>query len=137
MFNYTVGKPKEFKRLVAGNHNATIKNIEIQDVKPEYVSAELKGYGVKPQRISILLETDTGETGYDTINQTFDKETFTMVWATWKFDKYSHAVNIPEGTVFNTIEDWFNYLKGKRVNITVEINDRDYPVIKEIESAAF
>lgn len=133
---YKVGPKKSFeqKNLVAGTHFATIKLANIRETKAEYISDELKGMGITPKQISILLVTDTDESGFDTIYQNLNETTFEMEFSQWKQDLYSHAVGIPEGTVFGSIEEWLNFLLDKRVFIEVEIKDNGYPRIAKIMS---
>lgn len=133
---YKVGPRKSFERknLTEGKHFATIKYVDVKETKAEYISDELKGMGITPKQISIMLVTDTDESGFDKIYQNLNEETFEMEFQQWKQDLYSHAVGIPEGTVFGSIEEWLNFLKDKRVFIEVEINDNGYPKIAKIMS---
>lgn len=124
----------EKKDLLEGTWVATIKIADIKDQKAEWVDEEIKKLGIQPQTINLLLETDTGESGWDTIWQTLDKETFTMEFTQWKMDMYSHAIGIPVDTHFGSINDWLDFVKGKRVSIQVEKNANGYPKIKTVES---
>ena len=133
---YKVGPKRSFeqKNLTEGKHFATIKMTSIRETKAEYISPELKELGIVPNQISILLVTDTEESGFDTIYQNLNGETFEMEYAQWKQDIYSHAVGIDEGSVFHSTEDWLNYLVDKRVCIEVEIKDNGYPRIAKVMS---
>lgn len=133
---YKVGPKRSFERkdLVEGKHFATIELTSIRETKPEYISPELKKLGIVPKQISILLVTDTAESGFDTIYQNLNEDTFELEFQQWKQDLYSHAVGIPEGTTFYTVEEWLDFLRDKRVYIEVEINDNGYPRIKKVMS---
>lgn len=133
---YKVGPKRSFeqKDLTEGKHFATIKMTSIRETKAEYISPELKDLGIIPKQISILLVTDTDESGFDTIYQNLNEVTFEMEYAQWKQDIYSHAVGIHEGAVFHSTEDWLNYLLDKRVCIVVEMKDNGYPKIAKVMS---
>ena len=131
-YTVQVRKTYEKKELLEGKWLATIKIADIKDQKAEWVDEEIKSLGITPQTINLLLETDTGESGWDTIWQSLDKETFTMSFTQWKMDMYSDAVGIPINTHFGSIGDWLEYIKGKRVSIQVEKNANGYPKIKSV-----
>ena len=133
---YKVGPKRSFERknLVEGKHFATIKLANIRETKPEHISPELKELGVVPKQISIMLVTDTDESGFDTIYQNLNQDTFELEFQQWKQDLYSHAVGIPEGTTFSSIEEWLNFLVDKRIFIEVEIKENGYPRIAKIMS---
>lgn len=110
----------ERKDLPVGEHVVTIKIAKIQDSRfAPYKEISDMGF-TKVEEISILLENDLGETKFDTIGQKLNKETITLEFYTWKMNNYSDAVNIPVGTTFGSIQEWANYLVGKRIKVVIE-----------------
>ena len=46
---------------------------------------------------------------------------------------YSNAVGLEEGTVFNSIQEWIDFVVGKKVVIDVELGNNGKPRIKEVK----
>ena len=135
-FKYVVKKHTfgEKKDMPEGRHEVTIAWTAVRESKFEVEDETMRAAGIKPLEISILLKNDLDETIFDTIYQRVDSETFTFVFQEWKMDLYSHAVGIPEGQIFNDIQDWLDYIKDKRIIIEVENNQNGRPKVRKIES---
>lgn len=136
--SYTVGKVKTYSNvpLPEGKHYCIIEVAKIKDVDSRFVEANLKEMNIQPKQISILLKNDKGEQIWDTIWQNFDKDSFTLKWATNKMNIYSNALEIPLDTHFKEIEDWLKFIKGKEVVVTVGLREDGKTRIEKIESIA-
>lgn len=134
--SYTVGKVKTYSNvpLPEGKHYCIIEVAKIKDVDSRFVEENLKEMNIQPKQISILLKNDKGEQIWDTIWQNFDKDSFTLKWATNKMNIYSNALGIPLDTHFKEIEDWLNYIKGKEVVVTVGLREDGRTRIEKIEN---
>lgn len=130
MSQYIVGKRNthsfgERVPMLAGEHIATIKLVNIKDSRWEpYQEVKDMGY-TKTEEISILLENDLGETIFDSIGQKLNTETMALEFYEWKMNMYSEAIGIPVGMVFTTTQDWVNYIKNKRVKVVVIDNEKN------------
>lgn len=135
---YTVGKVKTYSNvpLPEGKHYCIIEVAKIKDVDSRFVEANLKEMNIQPKQISILLKNDKGEQIWDTIWQNFDKDSFTLKWATNKMNIYSNALEIPLDTHFKEIEDWLKFIEGKEVVVTVGLREDGRTRIEKIESIA-
>ena len=135
---YTVGKVKTYSNvpLPEGKHYCIIEVAKIKNVDSRFVEANLKEMNIQPKQISILLKNDKGEQIWDTIWQNFDKDSFTLKWATNKMNIYSNALEIPLDTHFNKIEDWLKFIEGKEVVVTVGLREDGRTRIEKIESIA-
>ncbi len=136
--SYTVGKVKTYSNvpLPEGKHYCVIEVAKIKDVDSRFVEANLKEMNIQPKQISILLKNDKGEQIWDTIWQNFDKDSFTLKWATNKMNIYSNALEIPLDTHFKEIEDWLKFIEGKEVVVTVGLREDGRTRIEKIESIA-
>ncbi len=136
--SYTVGKVKTYSNvpLPEGKHYCIIEVAKIKDVDSRFVEANLKEMNIQPKQISILLKNDKGEQIWDTIWQNFDKDSFTLKWATNKMNIYSNALEIPLDTHFKEIEDWLKFIEGKEVVVTVGLREDGRTRIEKIESIA-
>lgn len=134
--SYTVGKVKTYSNvpLPEGKHYCIIEVAKIKDVDSRFVEANLKEMNIQPKQISILLKNDKGEQIWDTIWQNFDKDSFTLKWATNKMNIYSNALEIPLDTHFKEIEDWLKFIEGKEVVVTVGLREDGRTRIEKIES---
>ena len=134
--SYTVGKVKTYSNvpLPEGKHYCIIEVAKIKNVDSRFVEANLKEMNIQPKQISILLKNDKGEQIWDTIWQNFDKDSFTLKWATNKMNIYSNALEIPLDTHFKEIEDWLNYIKGKDVVVTVGLREDGRTRVEKIEN---
>jgi|GEM_PF-4350034 len=135
---YTVGKVKTYSNvpLPEGKHYCIIEVAKIKNVDSRFVEANLKEMNIQPKQISILLKNDKGEQIWDTIWQNFDKDSFTLKWATNKMNIYSNALEIPLDTHFKEIEDWLKFIVGKEVVVTVGLREDGRTRIEKIESIA-
>lgn len=135
---YTVGKVKTYSNvpLPEGKHYCIIELAKIKNVDSRFVEANLKEMNIQPKQISILLKNDKGEQIWDTIWQNFDKDSFTLKWATNKMNIYSNALEIPLDTHFKEIEDWLKFIVGKEVVVTVGLREDGRTRIEKIESIA-
>lgn len=135
---YTVGKVKTYSNvpLPEGKHYCIIEVAKIKNVDSRFVEANLKEMNIQPKQISILLKNDKGEQIWDTIWQNFDKDSFTLKWATNKMNIYSNALEIPLDTHFKEIEDWLKFIEGKEVVVTVGLREDGRTRIEKIESIA-
>ena len=135
---YTVGKVKTYSNvpLPEGKHYCIIEVAKLKDVDSRFVEANLKEMNIQPKQISILLKNDKGEQIWDTIWQNFDKDSFTLKWATNKMNIYSNALEIPLDTHFKEIEDWLKFIEGKEVVVTVGLREDGKTRIEKIESIA-
>lgn len=135
---YTVGKVKTYSNvpLPEGKHYCIIEVAKLKDVDSRFVEANLKEMNIQPKQISILLKNDKGEQIWDTIWQNFDKDSFTLKWATNKMNIYSNALEIPLDTHFKEIEDWLKFIEGKEVVVTVGLREDGRTRIEKIESIA-
>jgi len=133
---YTVGKVKTYSNvpLPEGKHYCIIEVAKIKNVDSRFVEANLKEMNIQPKQISILLKNDKGEQIWDTIWQNFDKDSFTLKWATNKMNIYSNALEIPLDTHFKEIEDWLKFIVGKEVVVTVGLREDGKTRIEKIES---
>jgi hypothetical protein len=136
IMSYTVGKVKTYSNvpLPEGKHYCIIEVAKIKDVDSRFVEANLKEMNIQPKQISILLKNDKGEQIWDTIWQNFDKDSFTLKWATNKMNIYSNALEIPLDTHFKEIEDWLKFIEGKEVVVTVGLREDGRTRIEKIES---
>lgn len=136
--SYTVGKVKTYSNvpLPEGKHYCIIEVAKIKNVDSRFVEANLKEMNIQPKQISILLKNDKGEQIWDTIWQNFDKDSFTLKWATNKMNIYSNALEIPLDTHFKEIEDWLKFIEGKEVVVTVGLREDGKTRIEKIESIA-
>jgi len=136
--SYTVGKVKTYSNvpLPEGKHYCIIEVAKIKNVDSRFVEANLKEMNIQPKQISILLKNDKGEQIWDTIWQNFDKDSFTLKWATNKMNIYSNALEIPLDTHFKEIEDWLKFIVGKEVVVTVGLREDGRTRIEKIESIA-
>lgn len=136
--SYTVGKVKTYSNvpLPEGKHYCIIEVAKIKNVDSRFVEANLKEMNIQPKQISILLKNDKGEQIWDTIWQNFDKDSFTLKWATNKMNIYSNALEIPLDTHFKEIEDWLKFIVGKEVVVTVGLREDGKTRIEKIESIA-
>ena len=136
--SYTVGKVKTYSNvpLPEGKHYCIIEVAKIKDVDSRFIEANLKEMNIQPKQISILLKNDKGEQIWDTIWQNFDKDSFTLKWATNKMNIYSNALEIPLDTHFKEIEDWLKFIEGKEVVVTVGLREDGRTRIEKIESIA-
>lgn len=136
--SYTVGKVKTYSNvpLPEGKHYCIIEVAKIKDVDSRFVETNLKEMNIQPKQISILLKNDKGEQIWDTIWQNFDKDSFTLKWATNKMNIYSNALEIPLDTHFKEIEDWLKFIEGKEVVVTVGLREDGRTRIEKIESIA-
>lgn len=136
--SYTVGKVKTYSNvpLPEGKHYCIIEVAKIKDVDSRFVEENLKEMNIQPKQISILLKNDKGEQIWDTIWQNFDKDSFTLKWATYKMDIYSNALEIPLDTHFAEVEDWLKFIQGKEVVVTVGLREDGKTRIEKIESIA-
>lgn len=134
--SYTVGKVKTYSNvpLPEGKHYCIIEVAKIKDVDSRFVEENLKEMNIQPKQISILLKNDKGEQIWDTIWQNFDKDSFTLKWATNKMNIYSNALEIPLDTHFKEIEDWLKFIEGKEVVVTVGLREDGRTRIEKIES---
>lgn len=134
--SYTVGKVKTYSNvpLPEGKHYCIIEVAKIKNVDSRFVEANLKEMNIQPKQISILLKNDKGEQIWDTIWQNFDKDSFTLKWATNKMNIYSNALEIPLDTHFKEIEDWLKFIVGKEVVVTVGLREDGKTRIEKIES---
>lgn len=134
--SYTVGKVKTYSNvpLPEGKHYCIIEVAKIKDVDSRFVETNLKEMNIQPKQISILLKNDKGEQIWDTIWQNFDKDSFTLKWATNKMNIYSNALEIPLDTHFKEIEDWLKFIEGKEVVVTVGLREDGRTRIEKIES---
>lgn len=134
--SYTVGKVKTYSNvpLPEGKHYCIIEVAKIKNVDSRFVEANLKEMNIQPKQISILLKNDKGEQIWDTIWQNFDKDSFTLKWATNKMNIYSNALEIPLDTHFKEIEDWLKFIEGKEVVVTVGLREDGKTRIEKIES---
>lgn len=134
--SYTVGKVKTYSNvpLPEGKHYCIIEVAKIKNVDSRFVEANLKEMNIQPKQISILLKNDKGEQIWDTIWQNFDKDSFTLKWATNKMNIYSNALEIPLDTHFKEIEDWLKFIVGKEVVVTVGLREDGRTRIEKIES---
>lgn len=135
---YTVGKVKTYSNvpLPEGKHYCIIEVAKLKDVDSRFVEANLKEMNIQPKQISILLKNDKGEQIWDTIWQNFDKDSFTLKWATNKMNIYSNALEIPLDTHFKEIEDWLKFIEGKEVVVTIGLREDGKTRIEKIESIA-
>lgn len=135
---YTVGKVKTYSNvpLPEGKHYCIIEVAKLKDVDSRFVEENLKDMNIQPKQISILLKNDKGEQIWDTIWQNFDKDSFTLKWATNKMNIYSNALEIPLDTHFKEIEDWLKFIEGKEVVVTVGLREDGRTRIEKIESIA-
>lgn len=108
-YNKTYG---ETKYMQEGEHKATIKLYMIKEMEDETVG--------KLEHINFLLENDQGEVQWDMLWQNYDEETMTLKYNVRKLNGYSKSVGIPEGTTFNTIIEWAEYIVGKQLVVVVE-----------------
>lgn len=132
---YIVSKNKtEFEYLGEGTHFVKIEKVDIKETEERFIDKELSDLGLRPQQISLLLKDDKGAVVWDTIYQRFDKETFSLSFSQWKLDSYSHALEIPEGTVFNTTQEWLNFIVGKDVAVVIENNEKGFGRVKSVHS---
>ncbi len=136
--SYTVGKVKTYSNvpLPEGKHYCIIEVAKIKNVDSRFVEANLKEMNIQPKQISILLKNDKGEQIWDTIWQNFDKDSFTLKWATNKMNIYSNALEIPLDTHFKEIEDWLKFIVGKEIVVTVGLREDGRTRIEKIESIA-
>lgn len=136
--SYTVGKVKTYSNvpLPEGKHYCIIEVAKIKNVDSRFIEANLKEMNIQPKQISILLKNDKGEQIWDTIWQNFDKDSFTLKWATNKMNIYSNALEIPLDTHFKEIEDWLKFIVGKEVVVTVGLREDGRTRIEKIESIA-
>lgn len=136
IMSYTVGKVKTYSNvpLPEGKHYCIIEVAKIKNVDSRFVEANLKEMNIQPKQISILLKNDKGEQIWDTIWQNFDKDSFTLKWATNKMNIYSNALEIPLDTHFKEIEDWLKFIVGKEVVVTVGLREDGRTRIEKIES---
>lgn len=136
--SYTVGKVKTYSNvpLPEGKHYCIIEVAKLKDVDSRFIEANLKEMNIQPKQISILLKNDKGEQIWDTIWQNFDKDSFTLKWATNKMNIYSNALEIPLDTHFKEIEDWLKFIEGKEVVVTVGLREDGKTRIEKIESIA-
>ncbi len=136
--SYTVGKVKTYSNvpLPEGKHYCIIEVAKIKNVDSRFVEANLKEMNIQPKQISILLKNDKGEQIWDTIWQNFDKDSFTLKWATNKMNIYSNALEIPLDTHFKEIEDWLKFIVGKEIVVTVGLREDGKTRIEKIESIA-
>lgn len=134
--SYTVGKVKTYSNvpLPEGKHYCIIEVAKIKNVDSRFVEANLKEMNIQPKQISILLKNDKGEQIWDTIWQNFDKDSFTLKWATNKMNIYSNALEIPLDTHFKEIEDWLKFIVGKEIVVTVGLREDGRTRIEKIES---
>lgn len=105
----------ETKYMPVGEHVATIKNI-VWDNKEE----EFNGMRVELKHFSFVLENDKGEVQFDKFWNNFDEETLTTTYQLFKINGYSKSVGIPEGTEFNSIQEWIDYVLGRKLVAVVE-----------------
>ena len=122
---YKVGEKKVFEETnwisEEGFYKLRIKSAKI---KPSsWVNEEIKAMGLTPNMIEIVLKNDNNDAIIDKIFQNFNNATFALEFQSWKMDMYSHGVKFPEGTVFNTIENWLDALIGKEVVVKVEVRN--------------
>lgn len=122
---YKVGAKKEFGETnwitQEGFYKLKIRSAKIET--SSWVSEEIKAMGLKPNMIRIFLSNDNNDTISDNIFQNMNDETFELEFQSWKMDLYSHGVNFPEGTSFNTVQEWLNALIGKEVVVKVEVKN--------------
>lgn len=111
-FNYTVSYNIKREVAQAGTHTAKIESWQ----KKEYTDME----GIIYENILFTWITDNNEISWDTIFQRINQEGTFLVYDEFKMNRYSQAIGIAEGTNFNSIEDWANYLIGKLATIVIE-----------------
>lgn len=131
---YRVGARREFTETnwitEEGLYKLKIRSAKITVSK--WVSEEIKTMGLTPNMINIILSNDNNDGISDKIFQNLNGETFELEFQGWKMDLYSHAVKFPEGTSFNTIQDWLNALVGKEVVVKVELNDSGFANVRDV-----
>lgn len=107
-----------------GIHDCVIDRYEVK----EYGSAGLE----RLQLVLIVSEGDyKGRWLFDSIFQREDNEG-NITWDERRMQRYSAAVGIPEGTDFNTIESWLDFVIGGEVTVEVDINKDGFQTIKKI-----
>ena len=129
--SYTVGQSNyEKKSFENGTYVVEIKSAKISDSR--FTNESFETIGIKPQQIGILLAADTGESGFDNINQFINKETLEVEFSQAKMNAYSNAIGIEVGTTFDSIQSWLDYIVGKRVQVDIELNANGYPKVKSV-----
>lgn len=107
-----------------GTHNVEIKMVQFREKTQVENLPTNEKVEVNYRHINILLENSKGEVAWDTIFHNFDEHEMTLEYDERRLNLYSLAVKIPDGTNFNTIEEWIDYIKGRK--ITVDIVDNTY-----------
>ncbi len=111
-FNYTVSYNIKREVAQAGTHTAKIESWQ----KKEYTDME----GITYENILFTWITDNNEISWDTIFQRINQEGTFLVYDEFKMNRYSQALEIPEGTEFKSIDEWANYLVGRLAEIVIE-----------------
>lgn len=78
------------------------------------------------KNIMLILENNKKEIAFDTIYQQLEVDETGMQYLVYdegRMNRYSYAINIEEGTKFNTIEDWLTYLVGKDLIVEIELRN--------------
>lgn len=122
---YTVKYNVQRELAPVGEHFAEIESWYFREYTGE----------VTFQNITITWVTDLNEIAWDTIFQRIDPSGEYLIYDEKKMNDYSQAVKIPEGTHFDSIEAWLDYLIGRKATIVIsEKNERTYVTeIKPVE----
>lgn len=133
--SFTVNYDKattQTRYMKAGGHNATIKYVSIKEFEKE---VELEGgdlVRVIHENINILLENANGEIVWDTIFHNLNETGEYLVYDEKRLNMYSVAVEIPNGTHFNTINEWIDYVTGRKLFVSVNENNYTNRAGKEV-----
>ena len=133
---YQVGTAMSFenKPLSIGTYEATIELASIKDNNFPVTNEEMIALGfTKTQQIGMLIKSDIGEQGWVNINQFLNKTTFELEFSQGMMNTYSQAIGIPVGTNFLSIQEWVDFIKGKRILITVIEGTNGKPKISKVE----
>lgn len=103
-----------FKEMEVGTHTVRIK--EWRYFEPNVVN------DIEYTNIGLLIENDTGATKWDTIYENLVEENGQayLVYDPKKLNTISVAVRLPNGTNFQSINEWLDALVGKPYLIDIE-----------------
>lgn len=118
--NYKKAKTMQTEYMQEGNHNATIKRVSFRTIERDEQLENGELIQVTYNHINILLENTKGEVVWDTIWQNIDDSGSYLVYDEFRLNLYSVAVRIPDGTHFNTIEEWMEFILNRQVNIDIK-----------------
>lgn len=112
---------RESKFLPIGEHEVEIKFVNFKEIEEQAQLPNGENVLIERRNINILLENDEGEIVWDTIFHNLEGEY--LLYDEYRLNMYSVALEIPDGTVFKTIEEWVDYIKGRRVIANIVENN--------------